>query len=95
MTPLQDFAGVNVPSQVNQEVAGTELPTQQRAHIFPRDPLVRELHAALDPRRQRCLAILEIQDRDVLGRRVEMSDQNGQGALRDRAVADKQNFIFE
>ena len=95
MAPLEDFAAVNVPREVNQHVAGGKIFAQQRAHVFARHALALELHAALEPRRQDAAAILEVHDGDVFGRRLEVLDEDGQGALRDRAVADEQDFVFE
>jgi len=95
VAPSEDFAGVNVPGQINQHVAGGKIFAEQRAHVFARHAVSHELHAALDPRGERRLAVLEIHHRDVFGRGLDVLDQNGQGALGDGSVADEQDFIFE
>ena len=95
MAPLENFAGVNVPRQINQEIPGAQIFAQQRAQVLPGDPLMREFHAELDPGGERRLAVLEIHDRDVFGRRLEVLHEDGQRALRDRTVANEQNLVFE
>ncbi len=52
-------------------------------------------HALGDPGLQQRRLILEIDDRDVLRRHANVLQQDRQRALRDRAVADEQNFPFE
>ena len=95
VAPLEDFAAVNVPGQVNQQVAGLQIFAEQRAHVLARHALARELHAALQPRRQHAAAVFEIHDGDVGARRLEMFDEDGEGALRHGPVTDEQDFVFE
>ena len=95
MAPLEDFATVNVPGQVNQEVAGRQIFAQQRAQVVTRHALAGELHAALQPRRQHTAAVFEIHDGDVGTRGLEVFDQDGEGALRHGPVTDEQNFVFK
>jgi len=95
VAPLEEFAAVNVPREVNQHVAGGKVFAQQRAHVFARHLLADELYAALEPRCEDAATVLKIHDGDVFGRRFEVFDQNGQRALRHGTVADEQDFIFE
>ena len=95
VAPLQKFAAVNVPREVNQHIAGGKIFAQQRAHVLARHAPALELHAALEPRRQDAAPVLEVHDGDVFGRGLDVLDQDRQGALRDGAVADEQDFVFK
>ena len=89
VAPLEDLAAVNVPGQVNQQVARAQVFAEQRAHVVARHALVHKVHAALEPRRQHGTAVFEVHDRDVPGGHLDVLDQNGEGALRHRPITDK------
>ena len=95
VAPLEEFAGVNVPCEVDDEITGADVFAQERAHIFARNALAHELHPALDPRREQRFAVFKIHDRDVFRRGLEVFKKDGERALSDRAVTDKQDFILE
>ena len=48
--PLQDLEGVDIPSQVDQQIAWTDMLGEQRAHIVFGDAIAHEAHAFRRPR---------------------------------------------
>ena len=72
VAPLEDLAAVDVPGQVDQQIARRDVLRQLRAEILRRDPLPDEADALGGPGLQRLRAVLEIQDRDVLQRDAEV-----------------------
>ena len=93
MTPLEDLAAVDVPGQVDQQIAGRHVLGQFRAQILRRDPPPDEADALAGPGLQRLRAVLEIQDRDVLQRDAEVFEEDRQRALGHGPVAQEQNAL--
>ena len=91
VTPLQDFAAVDVPGQVDQQVARREVLGQLRAEVLRRDPPTDEADPLRGPGPQSLGAVLKIQDGDVLQRDAEMPDEDRQRALRHGAITQEQN----
>src|SRR5207245_1164963 len=60
VAPLHDVAAIDVPGQVDEEVAGREMFAEKRAQILRRDAVLDEGHALLRPGPQRDLVRLEV-----------------------------------
>jgi hypothetical protein len=95
VAPLQDLAGVDVPGQVDEDVAGAQVLPQQAGHVLARHPLVRELHALPQPGLERVAPVLEVHHRDVPGRHADVLHQDGQRALGHGAVAHEEDALAE
>ena len=67
VAPLDDFAAIDVPRQVDEEIPGRDVLAQQRAQILRRHALPDEGHALLDPGLQSRLVWLKVHDGDALG----------------------------
>ena len=93
VAPLDDLAAVDVPGQIDQEIAGREMLAEKRAQVVRGDALLDEAHALRDPRRERGLVGLELHDRDLRRLDVDVLDENGQGASRDETKTHEQNTI--
>ena len=93
--PLQDLERVDVPGEVDQQVAGADVLREQLAHVVLGDAVAHEADALGGPRLQLGRAVLEIHDRDVLRRHLDVLEEDRQGALGDRAVTDEEDFVFE
>ena len=93
VAPLHDFATIDVPRQVDQEVSGREVLSQQAPQVLRRHAILDEGHALLDPGLQSVVVWLEVHDGDALGIDAEVLDQNGQRATRHRSKTDEQDSI--
>ena len=95
VTPLDDLAAVDVPGQIDQEIAGRHVFPQFGAQILRRDLPPDETDALADPRLQRVRTVLEIHDRDVLKRDAEVFQEDRQRTLGHGPVAQEQNAFVE
>ena len=95
MAPLDDLAAVDVPSQIEEHVAGRNILPQHRAEVFGRDPLPDEADALVGPRFQRLGAVLEVQHRDVFQRHAEVLQQDRQRTLGNSPIAYHENPLAE
>ena len=93
VAPLHDLAAVDVPGQVDQEVAGRQMLAEERAHVLFGDALLDEGHAALDPGPERRLVRSEIHDGDALRIDVDEAQKNGQRASRDGPETNEQDSV--
>ena len=87
---------VDVPGEVDQDVAVADVLLRAACPCCPRSP---GRARSGRPWRSTCLSfaalVLEIHDRDVLRRHLDVLEEDRQGALGDRAVADKEDLVFE
>src|SRR5262249_61757187 len=67
VAPLHDFAAIDVPRQVDEEVPGRDVLAQQYAQVLRRHALPNEGHALLDPGLQSCRVWRKVHDGDALG----------------------------
>ena len=95
VAPLEDLAGVDVPRQVDDEVAAAGVLREETTHVLARHAVAHEAHAFRRPARELRGTILEIHDRDVTGRHLEVLEKDRERALRDRAVTDEQDALVE
>ena len=93
VAPLHDFATIDIPRQVDEEVSGREVLSQQAPQVLRRHAILDESHALLDPGLQRGIVWLKVYDGDALGIDAEVFDQNGQRATRHRSKTDEQDSI--
>ena len=93
VAPLHDFATINVPRQVDEEVSGGEVLSQQAPQVLRCHTILDESHALLDPGLQSGVVGLEVNDGDAFGIDVQVLDQNGQRATRHRSKTDQQDSI--
>ena len=93
VAPLHDLAAVDVPGQVDEEVAGREMFAEERAQIVLRDAVLDEGDPPFEPGPQRRLVRIELHDGDALRIDVEVAQQDGQCAPRDGAKAHEQNSM--
>ena len=93
VAPLHDFAAIDIPRQVDQQVSGREVLSQQAPHVLRRHAVLDEGHALLDPGLQSGVVWLKVHDGDPLGIDTEVFDQNGQRTTRHRSKTDEQDSI--
>ena len=95
VAPLDDLAAVDVPGQVDQQVARRHVLGQQRAHILGRNTILDQRHSLLDPRPERGLVGVEFEDRDLARMDLKVLEQNRNRAARYGAETDKQDTLAE
>jgi hypothetical protein len=95
VAPLEDLAGVDVPGQVDDHVTGADVLLQNRRHVRAGDLLLHERDALLRPGGEHLPPVLEVHHRDVLRRHLHVLHEDGQRALRHRAVTDEQDPLSE
>ena len=93
VAPLQQFAAVDVPRQVNDQVARAHILAQLFGHVVPLDLILHKLHPLLRPLLEDAALVLKIHHRNILQRHLDQLLQNRQRALRHRAITDKQNLL--
>src|SRR5215510_3933840 len=93
VAPLYDFATVDVPRQVDEEVPGRDVLAQQYAQVLRRHALPNEGHALLDPGLQSCRVWRKVHDGDALGIDPDVLQQNGQRAPRYSPKTDEQDSL--
>ncbi len=93
MAPLHDFATIDVPRQVDQQVSRRDVLSQQAPHVLRCHAILDERYALLDPGLQSVVVRLKVDDGDALGIDADVLDQNGQRATRYRSKTDKQDSI--
>src|SRR5262245_28640805 len=95
MTPLHDLATINVPCEIDQEIARRNILAQQRVQILRRDPIPDEGHPSFEPGLQRCLVWLEVHDGNFFRIDPDVLEQNGHRAPCNGAKTDEQDSIWE
>ena len=95
VAPLEDLAGVDVPGEVDEEVARGQIFAEQPAHIFLRHAVAHKPHAPGGPRLQLRRPVLEIHDGDVPGRDLDQLENNRERALGHGPVAHEEDFSLE
>jgi len=93
--PLEDFAGVDIPREIDQQIALADVLREQRAHVFLGHAIAHEADAFRSPRLQLRGPIFEIHYRDVFRRHFHVLEKNRQGAFGHGAVTDEEDFIGE
>ena len=66
VAPLHDFAAIDIPRQIDEQVSGGEVLPQQAPQVFRRHAILDESHALLDPGLQSGVVWLKIDDGDAL-----------------------------
>ena len=95
MAPLQDLAGIDVPGQVDQDIAGREVLAEHRVHVLLRDLVADVADALGGPLAEFLLLCLEIDHGDVLRGHLDVLKEDGERAFGDGAVADKEDLVAE
>ena len=93
--PLEQLAAVDVPGQVDQQVARRKVLAQQRAEIVGPHAVADEGDSLLDPGRKRLGLVLEVHHRDVLRRDLHVLEEDRQRALRDRPKTQEEDFVLK
>ena len=93
VAPLHDFATIDIPRQVDQQVSVRDVLSQQASQVLRSHAILDESHALLDPGLQSVVVWLKVNDGDALGIDAEVLDQNGQRATRYRSKTDEQDSI--
>ena len=93
VAPLHDFAAINIPRQVDQQISGGKVLTQQAPHVLRRHAILDESHALGDPGLQGFVVLVEVDRGDALGIDLEVMDQDGQRAARHRSKAHEYDSI--
>ena len=93
MAPLHDFATINIPRQIDEEVSGGEVLSQQAPQVLRGHAILDESHALLDPGLQSGVVWVKFYDGDAFGIDTKMLDQNGQRATRYRSKTNEHDSI--
>ena len=93
--PLENLKRVDVPGEIDEDVSLADVLGEQPAHVVLGHAIAHEADALGGPRLELRRAILEIHDRDILRRHLDVAEENRQRALGDRAVTDEEDFVFE
>ena len=94
VAPLDDLQAVDIPGQIEQDVAGGKVLLQHAAEVFGRDPHAVELYSLGNPGLHERRLLLEIDDRHILRRNGDVLEQDRQRALGHRPEADHQNALL-
>ena len=95
VAPLHDLAAVDVPCKVDEQVARGEVLAEQVAEILRRHLVADERDTLLDPRPQRRLVGLEVEDRDAAWIDLDVVEEHRQRAAGDGTEADEENAFVE
>jgi hypothetical protein len=95
MAPPHDVAAVDVPGEVDEEVARREVVPEQVGEVAGLDLRADEVHALRDPRPQGVLVGLEFQDRDVTRIDAHVLEEDGERAAGDEPEADEDDPAVE
>src|SRR5262249_15982362 len=95
VAPLHDLATVDVPRQVDEQIAVRQMARQQVAHIVRGDPVLDEGHSALQPWPQCRLVRLEIHNGDAPWIDPYMVQKDRQRAPRNGSEAQEQDAFLE
>ena len=90
-TEVEHRRTVDVPGQIDDQIAGTGVPGQLLFVIVGRDPLADEAHPAGEVGGQGFATVDEVEDRDPLRGHFQVSQQERQRALRHAAATQDQN----
>ena len=93
VTPLNDFDAVDVPRQIDEQVAGRNILAEQRAHVLRRDSILNERHALLDPGLEDRVIGIEVHDGDALRIHLDVPQQDGQRAPCHSPKTDEQDSM--
>ena len=93
VAPLNDLAAVDVPGEIDEEVAGRQMFGEERVQVLRRHLLLHEVHALFDPRLQRRVIGLELHDRDLRRLDVDVLHEDRQRAPGHEAKAHEQDPI--
>ena len=95
VAPLQDLAGVDVPRQVDQDVAFGHVLAEQLVHVLLSHPVAHVTDAVRGPLPELLLLALEVDHGDIFRGHLDVLEQDGQRAFGDGAVADEQYLFAE
>jgi hypothetical protein len=95
MTPLHNLAAVDVPGQVDEQIACGNVLCEKRPEILGFDAILDERHALREPGTERRLVWLKVHDGDTLRRDLHVLEENGQRASRHRTKSNKENALVE
>ena len=95
VAPLHDLAAVDVPGEVDEQVARGEVLAEQVAEVVRRHLVLDERDALLDPRPQRRLIGLEVDDRDAARIDLDVIEEHRERAAGDGTEADEENAFVE
>src|SRR5262249_23119868 len=88
---FQEHATIDVPGQIDDQIARAHVPREFGGIVLGRDPLANQPYALRQERRQCLSAIDAIEDRDALGSNVDVAQEQRQCALRYASVTKHQN----
>ena len=93
--PGEELAGVDVPGEIDQEIAGADVLGEQGAHVVLGHAVADEADALGGPLFELPGAVGEVHHGDILRRHLDVLEENGQRALGHGAVTDEEDFVFE
>ena len=67
MAPSQNFAAINIPSEIDDDIAFGNILPKKGTHVFAGDSVFDEGDAFFDPRAQGFIVGIKIHDGDILG----------------------------
>src|ERR1019366_2411057 len=95
VTPVEDLARIDVPREIDDDVARPDVRAEERSHVLHRDAVADEPDALRGPLLQFLRTVLEIHHRDVFGRDLKVFEQDRQRAFGHGAVADEEDLVLE
>jgi hypothetical protein len=95
MAPGDDLAAIDVPGQVDQEITLGEMLAENSGKILGRDPDVLEMDSLRSPWLESLLVGVEVEDRDVIQRHLDMLQKDGKSASGNSAEAEKYDTVAE
>ena len=93
VAPVDHLAGVDIPGQIDEEIAGGEQRAEDAIEAVGGDAILHQPHALLEPGLQLRLGRVEVDDRDPAGRDRDMPEENREGAARDGAKPDEDDAM--
>src|SRR5208283_2123885 len=95
VAPLENLKRIDVPGEVDNDVARGNVLAQQRTQVLAGDAVLDEIHALRRPLPELLGPVLEIHDRDVLGRHFDVLEDDWERALGHGAIAHEEDIIGE
>lgn len=95
MAPGDDLAAIDVPGQIDQEISLGKMLAENGGKILGRDPDVLEMNSLRCPWLEGLLVWVEVEDRDVIQRHLDVLQKDRKSASGDSAEAEKYDAVAE
>jgi hypothetical protein len=95
MAPRNDFAAVDIPSEIDEQITLGKILTQNRANVFGSNLFLFKMDSLGCPRSKGFLVGLKIKNCDFIQRHLDVFEKYGESATGNGSEAEKNDTISE